>query len=293
VVLRRVRRPEQVAEVLRSAGLPVPAICRRADDLPARGRWLIKPLAGSGGSGIRFFRRGGPPPRGPVYFQQFIDGQPLSAVYVAGVDQTRLLGVTRQLVGQDWLHAQPFHYCGSIGPVALARRTRETFVRIGAVLSSAFGLRGLFGVDCLLRDGIPWPIEVNPRYPASVEVLELACGVPALALHRRVFEPNTPATGGSGRKRRGRVLGKAICFAQSTFSFPAEGPWSRLLDRPPDPWEWPHFADVPPAGEVIRAGRPILTFFAAADSVARCLAELKRQARELNQIFARSLMGNY
>ena len=43
----------------------------------------------------------------------------------------------------------------------------------------AFGLVGLFGVDLILRDGEPWPVEVNPRYTASVEVLELALGTSA------------------------------------------------------------------------------------------------------------------
>jgi len=28
---------------------------------------------------------------------------------------------------------------------------------------------------CILRDGVPWPVEINPRYTASVEVLEYAC----------------------------------------------------------------------------------------------------------------------
>src|SRR5207249_9264748 len=82
------------------------------------------------------------------------------------------LEVTRQLVGEPWLHAAPFHYCGSIGPLPLSESLWRKFWRIGTVLAKAFRLRGLFGVDCVLRDGIPWPVEVNPRYPASVEVLE-------------------------------------------------------------------------------------------------------------------------
>ena len=57
-------------------------------------------------------------------------------------------------------------------------------------MSKAAGLRGLFGVDFVLRDGIPWPVEVNPRYTASVEVLEFAAGIRALTLHRSIFAAN-------------------------------------------------------------------------------------------------------
>ena len=46
---------------------------------------------------------------------------------------------------------------------------------------SAFGLAGWFGVDFILRDGIPWPVEINPRYTASVEIHELASGRSLLA----------------------------------------------------------------------------------------------------------------
>ena len=41
--------------------------------------------------------------------------------------------------------------------------------RLGEVLASASGLMGWFGIDYVLRDGEPWPVEVNPRYTASVE----------------------------------------------------------------------------------------------------------------------------
>ena len=79
------------------------------------------------------------------------------------------------------MHAAPFHYCGSVGPLSLAPQVRARFAQLGEVLVELFPLRGLFGVDCVLKDSVPWPVEVNPRYPASVEVLEYATGLAALA----------------------------------------------------------------------------------------------------------------
>ena len=52
--------------------------------------------------------------------------------------------------------------------------------RIGEVISGEFGLRGLFGVDAIKRQDSIYPVEANPRYTASVEVLELALGYRAV-----------------------------------------------------------------------------------------------------------------
>ena len=56
---------------------------------------------------------------------------------------------------------------------------------------SAFGLVGWFGVDYILRDGIPWPVEINPRYTASLEIHELASGRSLLPEHRHACEAST------------------------------------------------------------------------------------------------------
>jgi predicted ATP-grasp superfamily ATP-dependent carboligase len=214
------------------------------------------------------------------YLQEFVEGDACAAVYIGHVREPRLIGVTRQLVGESWLHAAPFHYCGSIGTLVLAVPLREKFESLGRALTSAFGLRGLFGVDCVLRDGVPYPVEVNPRYTASVEVLEHATGTPALDLHRRVFEPDAP------RAQLGRVaapfVGKAILFARSPLTFPADGPWMATLRHPKDVWELPPFADIPEAGTPIRAGRPILTLFARADSSSACRTALQQIAAGLD-----------
>ena len=68
-------------------------------------------------------------------------------------------------------------------------------------LASAFGLVGWFGVDYVLRDGNPWPVEINPRYTASLEIHELASGRSLLAEHRRACEGDaaSSATPGSSR----------------------------------------------------------------------------------------------
>lgn len=274
--LRKVRSPRFLARLFASASIPHPAIRFQADRLFGQRRWLLKPRLGAGGAGIQFWQDG-TLPRRPVFFQEFIDGESCSAVYVGDGSRCHLLGITRQLVGEPWLHAAPFHYCGSIGPSPVGPAGKRAFRHLGEVLTKHCELRGLFGVDCLLRDGVPWPIEVNPRYTASVEVVEYASGKSALALHRRVFAP-TGAKPQAAEKERG-VIGKAILFAPAALTFPVRGPWRGRVD----PSVLPEFADIPPAGQLIRAGQPILTFFAHASSEGECLDRLRKTAAALDQ----------
>lgn len=271
-----------LALLFRSRGFVVPRVWYSPlGRLPRQGRWLIKPRAGAGGTGIRFLTPALPSlDFGRHYLQEFIEGPSCAAVYVGTAEGARLLGATSQLVGESWLHAAPFHYCGSIGPLEFGSDLRWRFERLGDVLSAAFVPRGLFGIDCVLRDGVPYPVEVNPRYTASVEVIEYATGVAALAWHRRAFDPDAPEP--KSRPAAAPVVGKAILFARAPLTFPADGPWTATLRQPGDVWDLPAFADIPAAGTPIRAGRPVLTFFAGGNSVADCRAALQRIAADLD-----------
>jgi predicted ATP-grasp superfamily ATP-dependent carboligase len=241
-------------------------------------QWLEKPYSGAGGTGISAWNGQGQ--RGYSYLQEFIQGESCAAVYTGEGDGARLLGISRQLVGEPWLHAGSYSYCGSIAPLAVP--TAERFAMLGNALTTGCGLRGLFGVDCILRDGVPYPVEVNPRYTASVEALEYATGVSALALHRAVFDPAAPPLL-TPRAPNDQVIGKAIMFARESLTFAADGPWMTTLSQPGDIWDMPAFADIPHAGERIEKGKPILTFFARADSVAGCTDALKQIAAEVGR----------
>jgi predicted ATP-grasp superfamily ATP-dependent carboligase len=186
-----VRSPRRVHALLRAAGLPCPAVRRRDEECAGDRRWLLKPRSGAAGVGVRFWT-GSRPSR--CYLQEFIEGLPCSAIFLATRGSARLLGVSRQLIGEPWLNTAGFHYCGSVGPVRLPDTTRVTLLSIGETLARAGGLLGLFGIDFVLRDDVPWPVEVNPRYTASVEVHEYATGLPSLALHRAVFDERVGLT---------------------------------------------------------------------------------------------------
>ncbi len=282
-VLASARSAITVRNLLSAADLPCPAISLDGADVPQHGGWLVKPRQGAGGKGIRYWK--GPAQRSErrVFYQEYIAGEAYAAIYLSDEVSTRLVGLTRQLVGEDWLHAAAFHYCGSIGPVALAPSQGEIFERLGTVLARGCGLRGLFGIDCVLRDGVPWPVEVNPRYTASIEVLEYATRFSAVGWQRYVFERTAPEPRTAPTESPLGSIGKAILFAKAPLIFPAEGPWLGTLQSPGSVHDLPAFADIPPAGQRIAAGRPILTLFARGDFPEACLGSLQRTAADLDQ----------
>lgn len=281
--LQRVRDPAFLAGLLQTHGLPCPALHALDREPPKTGRWLLKPRAGAAGVGIRRWQPGQSLPRRTSlhYLQAFVEGGVFSAVFVARRGKAELLGVTRQLLGVPWLFAAEFHYCGSLS-VDPAPALRQDLQRLGQVLTEACDLRGLFGVDFILHEERPWLVEVNPRYTASVEVVEESAGVPALAWHRSAFDaaytPPLPMASGN-------VVGKAILFTDRDVTFPGDGPWRRELSEPRR--AFPDFADIPCPGEAIPAGRPVCTLLARAASADACLGALRDSAERLTRLLRR------
>jgi predicted ATP-grasp superfamily ATP-dependent carboligase len=276
-VVRQVRSPVRVAEILGRADLPCPAVAETWP-LSESTTWLIKPRLSAGGANIQRWS-GHPVPRS-FYAQEWIEGEDCSALFVGCLDNSAMfLGATRQLIGLPWLYAGAFRYCGSVGPLNLAATTCTRLQQLGDVLTKAFCLRGFFGVDFILKDDVPWPVEINPRYTASIEVLERATGTCLFSHHREAFAPGGRAP---PPKSRG-FCGKAILFARDTLCFPAEGPWRESLHHSWAQSAGPDYADIPHPQSRIDKGHPVLTLFAHADREADCREILRENAQALDR----------
>jgi predicted ATP-grasp superfamily ATP-dependent carboligase len=280
-VLARVRNPLLLARALAKRGLTVPITRASAPSASLDGRpWLLKPRRSGGGHGVVAWQRRLPVPRG-AYLQERIAGAAGSIVFAADGRRAVLLGLTRQLVGERAFGARGFRYCGSLlasSDDTLFPRQSELLDRAAALAQAAtavFGLRGLNGIDFIARNGVPLPIEVNPRYCASMELVERAAGVSLFRIHLdacagRLPERPAPAP---------RVLGKAIVFARDEV----------LID---DPARWDaEIADVPHPGERIAAGRPVCTVFADGRDGERCMAALSTAADGVYRATARRARG--
>ncbi len=55
--------------------------------------------------------------------------------------------------------------------------------RLSAAVAAEFGLAGVNGIDFISRGGRAYAVEVNPRWSASMELVELAYGVSVFGAH--------------------------------------------------------------------------------------------------------------
>jgi len=279
--LRSVRDPFLCEKALSDSGVRCPPLAASADGLPTNGSWLVKPCKGSGGHAVRAWQGDMAATDLPtVFFQQRMPGIPCSAVFIAAKSRSVLLGATWQLVGTDWTGAGDFFYAGSIGPWEPQPDLDRQWQRIADAIVPRFGLVGLFGVDAVLDGRMLWPIEVNPRYPASVEVLERAMGMHAIGMHidacRLGHLPEcVPRT-------RACWCGKAILYAPADVVVPQA--FGAFAQQQTESWPWSDLADVPRPGTRIRLGKPVTTVLAEEADEATVRELLKRRVERVKQV---------
>lgn len=274
-VLRHVRSPRRLLEGLARQGFPVPRIFEPADGTapPAGVRWLEKPFRSGGGHGIHLWH----PPgiTNGCYLEEFIAGVPGSIVFVARGGRAVPLGISRQLAGDAAFGATGFQYCGSIlsHPAALFDRgvaVATTAHALALAVARDYGLVGLNNVDFIARRGEAYPVEVNPRWSASVELVERAHGFSMFGLHADACSRGTLPDDRLPLCLR-RAVGKAIVFARHD-----------VIARRSAEWLWSRdVADVPRPRSVIRRGEPICTVFAEAATFDDCHAALVRRAERI------------
>jgi predicted ATP-grasp superfamily ATP-dependent carboligase len=272
--LRIVRDPERVALLLSENGIPVPAVRRNPDGLPRDGSWLVKPLRSGGGRDVRPLGDDHDGSSTRWYFQERIAGPSFSALFIGEENGARLVGVTQQLLGGL---ESPFAYRGSIGPWPIDSALATKLGRLGDATASGSGLLGWFGVDYVLRDGDPWPVEVNPRYTASVEIHELALGRALLCEHRRACEGGI-ANASTPLIRAGPpVVAKIILRARRDFVAPTIDSDDECGTA--NPIGMRAIADVPWPGTQFAAGDPVMTLLAWGENVADCRSRLNELER--------------
>jgi predicted ATP-grasp superfamily ATP-dependent carboligase len=274
--LREVRDPKHLQRVLTRAGMAFPETRFSADGLPLDGSWLCKTYRAAGGAGVWRLDSGSARARADrlrAAFQRYIPGAAYAAAFVASPGRrAKLLGVTRQCVG--WNPARPWQYVGSVGPVSLGNGLTRQIRRLGIVLTASFDLGGVFGVDFVVHEGNAWVVEVNPRYTASVEVLERAAGQSAISIHvpfcgRRRAAGGPRSTGRPFVATNSHVHGKAIVFAPQDVSI-SKSFFKWMMEQTSSTARNPWLADLPNEGEEISEGRPILTVFSSGATVDEC-----------------------
>ncbi|MGH7430553.1 MAG: ATP-grasp domain-containing protein [Candidatus Methylomirabilales bacterium] len=270
--LAEARNPQRFLDCLRRAGVPVP----RMHPSPPAGRLaravLEKPRRGGGGQGIAVVSSRARRRRG-TYLQEYVPGLPCGVAFVADGSRATLLGVSQQLIGDAAFGAKGFQYCGSLLGKDLPGLSsfNPLLSRLEEIvnhLTSTFHLVGVNGMDFILNEGEIYPLEINPRYTASMELIEMAYGLNMFSIHLEACHGSLPAF--DLRAAPDISCAKAILFAERAAIAPATEGW---LDR--------GIRDIPFPGERIRAAGPICTLLVSGPSLEACYLNLVEKAEEL------------
>ncbi len=237
--------------------------------------WLVKPQRGGGGHGIHSWD--GKPLDEQEILQEYVEGSPVSAVFVANGSKGVVLGLTGQLIGCSELGVGGYNWCGNILPLALDGDTKKTVIgNIEELLNNLtrhFGLKGVGGIDFILKeeDGqiYPFILEVNPRYTGSMELIEWAYGLNIYSLHCDGCDGNLPEFD-LHEQLDEDYYAKGIVFARQDIQVKNTENWQDAGRR-----------DIPFAGDTIQHGSPVCTIFSQADTSTACLAKLFEKVDKL------------
>ena len=304
-VVRRLRDPVQLAAVAKAAGLSFPETLSSPDGVPLDGTFLVKPLGGAGGRGIRRWTQAVADDTMHLattasrlqIWQRHAAGIPLSASYCFAEGSARLLGVSRQLIGEPWCHAGMFAWCGAVALHTAGGRTAHeqlvaSLTRLGDILASRFQPVGLVGVDLVIdADGRITVIEVNPRPTASMELFERS-GAGSIAGSHLAACGWAPPSGIAIEQplpRPASNWAKAVLFASQPT--PVTQSLIEKLTHESTPWTqtdggWPALADIPRPGQTIPAGAPVVTIFAAASTTDDALARLRERVTRIDALLS-------
>ena len=171
-------------ELVSRAGFQVPNFAKASEfkQIDQKRSWLCKNNESVGGLGV--FQLEHSTSQRFDYFQELIPGRSCSAVFIANSNQCAFAGATHQLVGWEQFGSKSFQYCGSAGPLfEIDAKQKEVLTCLGKHLARELKLVGLFGIDFIQNDSGIWFLEVNPRFPASLEVFSNVSNVNLIQAH--------------------------------------------------------------------------------------------------------------
>jgi predicted ATP-grasp superfamily ATP-dependent carboligase len=264
--IQKVRDPLVISKILLNHGLRFPKTLLPRDQLPNKGEWLVKDRRHSGGLGVREWD-------GKAALQEFevlqekIDGQLMSACFLANGKQSLLIGLTCQYAGSPELGAPPFAWCGNTAPYKDS--TLENLISEAVLLlTRETGLVGVNGIDFILHDDVPYLLEVNPRWIGSLELFERLYRLNMFRLHVNACQGKLPES--LPVLPVHPVIGKGILYSRRGITLGDTSAWKQN-----------GIADIPHPGETISIGAPICTVFSEGRDTIDCWDKIMAKAQAL------------
>lgn len=219
--------------------------------------YLLKFAGGSGGAHIRSAGSHGCLLEHNYYYQQKIDGQPVSLLFLANKHDIEVIGFNEQWL--DPAADAPYRYGGAVSNVELSTCVQQQLIDAARKLTREFSLQGLNSLDAIVEtagsDRV-FVLEINPRLSATVDLYSFA-KLNLLQRHVDICLNADDLSQYGADQSSSQFKAHAIVYALAETTLPA-------------PLSWPDWVtDTPLLGEnvvTISAGAPACSVYAHADS---------------------------
>jgi uncharacterized protein len=251
--------------------------------------WLVKLFQSGGGIGtIDFDLRELPLNRESVYIQKRMAGETIGVTFLSSLVGSTFIGATAACPPESAATDKRYVYRGSYGPIPLSKSNIDNLQRFAAIAGRESGLLGVWQADFLLLDGELTLLEINPRWSASMDILDVGLDLRLVQKH----DSSVRGTLSAGALNQlaldaleksmsspERMIGKLVVYAdQRWFVTQAQSDlwwssrWSMdMLSELNHCW----FADIPTAGARISPGGPILSIMATGSTKESILIALE------------------
>ena len=207
-----------------------------------------------------------------VYLQQRLPGETIGITFLSSEFGSTLVGAATAWPNNSNPLRANYIYRGSFGPKQLTSPQIDKLQRFANLVGSESGLLGLWQADFLEHDGDLTLLEINPRWSASMDILDVCLDLPLVETHyacirTTLSQARFEAIASNACKRAQQssdaMLGKWIVYARAPFTVSQTQSDAWWMNR----WEGDlisvrngnRFADRPCVGTEIAEGDPILT----------------------------------
>jgi uncharacterized protein len=265
----------------RSGVLRFPETIRSQRDVNPEYEWLCKSYFGCGGFHIERLSndRSATLIKDDYYFQREVAGRSVGTVFLCERSKVQLIGATAAIttaMHESLLGSQPalppMAYRGSYGTIELTSLVQDAMCRWAHLLTRDLDFTGIIQADWIVDGNAAWLLEINPRWTASMEIIEWALDCNLFLIQASLDDelkpmltepiaiPNLTAST--------KTLYKAIQYANSPFIVSEEqsnevfaskfNRFNRMNSSCSNRGGW---SDIPTAGTAIAIGQPIASYF--------------------------------
>ena len=240
--------------------IPYPEVCFTAPNSP--GMWLVKPMQGQGGLGIKRYNSQDCT-ESAVYWQTYQAGTPHSVLFLANGQDVQVIGFNTQWT-ISLSESQEFIFSGIVNSCDLLSEQKALITLWLKKLVPEFALKGLNTLDFIQTGDKSLVLEINPRPSASMQLYD----ADLLSRHIKACQGEL-----TGNPSQATYKGYQVIYAERDIIIP-------------NGFAWPDGCmDLPESGVMCRKGQPICSIIAHQNGAQSVMNELFTKQLNLKKGF--------